>query len=66
MFWVIRLAVRYGMHDALTMHRDWLTSQRDHDAGAGWRSGADDARAEPPHEAGYSSGNRFWLRGSCS
>lgn len=34
-FWVIRLAVRYGMHDALTIHRDWLTSQRDHDAGAG-------------------------------
>lgn len=28
-FWVIRLAVRYGMNDALTMNRDWLTSQHD-------------------------------------
>lgn len=34
-FWVIRLAKRYGMQDALTIHRDWLTSQRGHDAGAG-------------------------------
>ena len=28
LFWIIRLAVRYGMNDALRMNRDWL-SQRD-------------------------------------
>lgn len=33
-FWVIRLAVRYGMNDALNMNRDWLASQRDHDPSA--------------------------------
>ena len=26
-FWVIRLAVRYGMNDALRMNRDWLVSE---------------------------------------
>ena len=24
-FWVIRLAVRYGMNDALRMNREWLS-----------------------------------------
>jgi hypothetical protein len=28
-FWVIRLAVRYGMNDALRMNRDWLTEKRE-------------------------------------
>lgn len=31
-FWVIRLAVRYGMNDALRMNREWLapTEEREH------------------------------------
>ena len=33
-FWVIRLAVRYGMNDALHMNRAWLASERDHDTSA--------------------------------
>jgi len=28
-FWVIRLAVRYGTNDALRMNRHWLGSQND-------------------------------------
>jgi hypothetical protein len=28
-FWVIRLAVRYGMNDALRMNRGWLTEKRE-------------------------------------
>ena len=28
-FWVIRLAVRYGMNDALRMNRDWLSGKRE-------------------------------------
>ena len=31
-FWVIRLAVRHGMNDALRMNREWL-SQRTGDDG---------------------------------
>ncbi|GAB3763084.1 hypothetical protein FB382_001306 [Nocardioides ginsengisegetis] len=34
-FWLIRLAVRYGMNDALRMNRDWFVSQRDRDTSAG-------------------------------
>jgi hypothetical protein len=30
-FWLIRLAVRYGMNDALRMNRDWLAPERDRD-----------------------------------
>lgn len=33
-FWVIRLAVRYGMNDALRMNRAWLVPERDRDATA--------------------------------
>jgi hypothetical protein len=28
-FWVIRLAVRYGMNDALRMNREWLSSHQE-------------------------------------
>jgi hypothetical protein len=28
-FWVIRLAVRYGMNDALRMNRDCLSAQQE-------------------------------------
>jgi len=31
-FWVIRLAVRYGMNDALRMNRAWLIQQSDGNA----------------------------------
>lgn len=31
-FWVIRLAVRYGMNDALRMNRTWLVPESDRDA----------------------------------
>jgi hypothetical protein len=31
-FWVIRLAVRYGMNDALRMNRDWLEQARRSDS----------------------------------
>ena len=31
-FWVIRLAVRYGMNDALRMNRAWLAPESDRDA----------------------------------
>ncbi|MET0916521.1 MAG: hypothetical protein ABWY81_10025 [Jiangellaceae bacterium] len=31
-FWVIRLAVRYGINDALRMNRGWLVPERDRDA----------------------------------
>lgn len=31
-FWVIRLAVRYGMNDALRMNRAWLGNESDRDA----------------------------------
>ena len=31
-FWVIRLAVRYGMNDALRMNRAWLVQESDRDA----------------------------------
>ena len=31
-FWVIRLAVRYGMNDALRMNRAWLAQESDRDA----------------------------------
>ena len=27
LFWVIRLAVRYGVNDALRMNREWLPSR---------------------------------------
>jgi hypothetical protein len=30
-FWVIRLAVRYGMNDALRMNRHWLVSEGERD-----------------------------------
>jgi hypothetical protein len=33
-FWVIRLAVRYGMNDAFGMNRDWLAPERDRDNAA--------------------------------
>jgi hypothetical protein len=33
-FWLIRLAVRHGMNDALRMNREWL-SQRTGDDGDG-------------------------------
>ena len=33
-FWVIRLAVRYGMNDALRMNRTWLVPESDRDATA--------------------------------
>ena len=29
--WVIRLAVRYGINDALRMNRDWLSAARERD-----------------------------------
>lgn len=32
LFWVIRLAVRYGMNDALRMNRDWTRETSDDDA----------------------------------
>ena len=28
-FWVIRLAVRYGVHDALRMNRGWLVPHQE-------------------------------------
>jgi len=31
-FWVIRLAVRYGMNDALRMNRAWLAHESDRDS----------------------------------
>ena len=31
-FWVIRLAVRYGVNDALRMNRTWLVPESDRDA----------------------------------
>lgn len=31
-FWVIRLAVRYGIDDALRMNRHWLASERERDS----------------------------------
>ena len=34
-FWVIRLAVRYGMNDALRMNRTWLVPEGDRDATSG-------------------------------
>ena len=33
-FWVIRLAVRYGMNDALRMNRDWLREKSRDDLSA--------------------------------
>jgi hypothetical protein len=30
-FWVIRLAVRYGMNDALKMNREWLRAGQERD-----------------------------------
>ncbi|WP_243059478.1 hypothetical protein [Nocardioides sp. SR21] len=33
-FWVIRLAVRCGMNDALRMNRDWLAADRDREVSA--------------------------------
>jgi hypothetical protein len=30
-FWVIRLAVRYGMNDALRVNRHWLVSEHKRD-----------------------------------
>lgn len=30
-FWLIRLAVRSGVNDALRMHRQWLDSTRERD-----------------------------------
>ena len=30
-FWVIRLAVRYGMNDALRLNRPWLSQEGDRD-----------------------------------
>lgn len=33
-FWIVRLAVRYGMNDALSMNREWLAYQRDRDVSA--------------------------------
>ena len=33
-FWVIRLAVRYGMNDALRVNRTWLVPESDRDATA--------------------------------
>jgi hypothetical protein len=29
LFWIIRLAVRYGMNDALRMNRSWLAKRDD-------------------------------------
>jgi hypothetical protein len=31
-FWLIRLAVRYGMNDALKMNREWVREEQDRDA----------------------------------
>ncbi|HEU4568726.1 MAG TPA: hypothetical protein VFR99_11885 [Marmoricola sp.] len=33
LFWIIRLAVRYGVDDALTKHRTWLDRGRAHPSG---------------------------------
>jgi hypothetical protein len=33
LFCIIRLAVRYGMNDALRMNRQWLDTQSDRDSG---------------------------------
>jgi len=32
LFWIVRLAVRYGMNDALRMNRDWLGQAERSDA----------------------------------
>ena len=29
LFWVVRLAVRYGTNDALRMNREWLSSRHE-------------------------------------
>lgn len=64
LFWVIRLAVRYGMDDALAKNRHWLVGNRpDPSRDAPYAAGRPRRDAGDPPEPGIWERGDWWSAG---